>query len=265
MAIYAWGTGEDWSELWRLRLPGAGALVADTQPAVRARSTPAVHGRLSRLVLPPGGNATADALKAPNALIAYDEMIWPLAPGESGWWESVLGSVGTNDNPNLPPSRLLLASGIVPPVDDSDWRRVAAAIRGNPKVRFAVEGYHHSSIWGDSIDDLRWYERAWLQRCQSQGIVDRCLLLLTIADDPAKALAWGQPAYAACSDDPRWLKRQADEDSCFEWLMAGCLDLGTWGHAYSTEASRASVSDAIHRAIRRWLVARYGASVLQAA
>jgi hypothetical protein len=265
VAIYAWGGGESWPDLWRNRVAGTQILVADSQPTAVVKATPRVFKRLSRVNLPPGGNATADALKAANALIGYDEMTWPLQPGEIDWWESILPAIGRNDNPALQSSQVVIASGIVPPVNGSDWQRWAAAVRGNPRVKFAVEGYHHSSIWGDTIDDLRWYERIWFSLVQGQSLLARSILLQTIADAPDKAATYNQPAYAACSYDPYLLKPQADEQAFYEWLMAGCLDFGTWGHTYSTEASRSDMADSMRRATRRWLVSRYGVPPIQQA
>lgn len=245
--ILCCGTGEPWQELWPRTIGGTTDIAADTQPVPFKQGHVRVWLRGSSAALPLGANITADWLKAPGCLRAYDEVVVnSLSPSDVFWLESVLPAVGSNDG-NGPASQVLVF------LAGNPWgsyvERVLAAAAGNPKVLLGVEGYHQGAVYASMLD-LRAEERAWKDRLVSRNQMGQAVYGFSVADAPWYA---GQnPAYCSSSA----LARDADEDAITEWLQAGCQHVFAWGLAYSTERSRWMGADAVYRGLRR----RYGVS-----
>jgi hypothetical protein len=241
------GNGDAHPAVAAAAVPFTTSVVADTQPVYPYRyGAYAVWLRGSVVTLPLGANATADWLKAPNALRAFDEVVVNgLTAGQIAWLESVIPAVGSNDSIGPAPSRVLIFVAGNPNAPYVD--RLLAAAAANPRVEIGVEGYHQGLLYA-TYDDLRAEERAWLAKLRARGFpMARAWYGLSNADRPDYA---GQnPAY----DSATALARDADEDAVAEWLAAGSQHLFAW-NPYQTPRSQWMAGDALIRGIRR----RYG-------
>lgn len=240
------GNGASYTALAPSSVPFGTDLAADTQPpAPYTYGTFACWLRGSVANLPIGSNLLSDWLKAPGCLRALDEIVvTTLSANDIANLESQIAAVGVNDGAG-PPSRVLLflagspGSQYVP--------RILAAVAGNPKVELGVEGYHQGLLYPD-YDQMRTEERAWLATLQARAFpMARAWYGFSAAN--AAQYAAENPAYDSAT--PR--ARDADEDACTEWMVAGVDKLFVWS-PYASERSRIMAGDALARAIRR----RYG-------
>jgi hypothetical protein len=241
------GNGGTYQAVAADAVPFATSVVADTQPVYPyAYGTYAVWLRGSVVAMPLCDNATADWLKAPNALRAYDEVIVStLTATQIACLESVIPAIGSNDSVGPAPSRVLFYVAGNPNAPYVD--RLLAAAAANPRVELGIEGYHQGLLYA-TYADVRAEERAWLAKLRARGFpMARAWYGISNADRPDYA---GQnPAY----DSATVLARDADEDAVAEWLAAGAQHVFVWS-PYQSARSRWMAGDAVIRGIRR----RYG-------